>query len=853
MLVQPRSPDPAERISASSAPCVAIRGARANNLRNVDVDFVKGALTVVTGVSGSGKSSLVGDILEAEARRRFLESLSLYERQGTREGPEAPVEAVNGLGVAVAIGPERQMRGQRSTVGTVTEIAHHLAVLLAWLGERRCLECNARMRREQEQWVCPDCHTVAPLARPRHFSPRNYAAACPTCHGIGTLRGPNPQKLIVHPEKPLCAGAMYSPGFFPKGYLCKPFNGGYDCLQALAARYGFDPAATPWNKMSPEAQRAFLFGDPEPLEVTYTSRTGRTRTRRDLFPGFYGWIRDWDVGGTYTDTQVCPDCHGARLRPEYAAVQLNGHGLHSLSEMPLSELYEVLRDLQDGWPEIASQQGHPVREIVEPALHTALARLRFLLAVGLGYIHLNRLASTLSAGEAQRIRLAGLLGSGLVHLTVLLDEPSRGLHPCEVDALLAALSDLRNVGNTVIVVEHDPQLIRAADYLIDMGPGAGVLGGEVVAQGTPDQVAQADTVTARWLRGERRLDLGPRRPVTAWMTIRGARANNLKGEDVRLPLGVLCGICGVSGSGKSTLLIDTLGRALAPIKQTTSVAYQDVEPGAHEAIEGAPRRAILVDQAKKGLHSPASFLGLTQLLHALYAESEDAQALGLDEQKLGSRCSACRGSGEIALDMGFLPAVHTFCEVCQGSGYRPEAWQVRVRGVALPEVFAMTIDQVYERFGDLPGLARPLAIARQVGLGYLALRQPGYALSGGEAQRLKIVQELNQRGRREKAGHRDRPLDTLYILDEPTVGQHLEDVARLVTVLHRLVGEAPTNTVLVIEHHPNLLASCDWLIELGPGGGPDGGTVIASGPPEVVARQETPTAVYLRRVLEGGL
>ena len=826
--LRPRSRSAKDK--AGRSPYIAIRDAHAHNLKGVNVDFPKAALTVVTGVSGSGKSSLVGDVLESEARRRFLETLSLYERQSTHEGPEAPVGAVTGLGVAITVGSERRLYDRRATIGTATEVSHHLAVLLAGIGERHCLECGAVMSRGIE-WLCPACQATAPIAEPRHFSSSTYAAACLTCHGVGTLQVPKPEKLIIHPEKPLCAGAMYSPGFFPKGFLGKPFNGGYDMLQALAARYHFDPATTPWNQMTPEAQQAFLFGDPEPMSVTFRSRTGRTHTSIQAFPGFYGWLRDWDVGGTYTETQDCPDCHGTRLRPDYTTVTLGGHNIHQLSEMPLSKLVQVLEGLAT--PETQAQ-------IAGPSLRTALRRLGFLLQVGLGYLHLNRLSSTLSAGEAQRVKLAGLLGSGLTSLTVLLDEPSRGLHPSEVHALLTALFDLRDEGNTVIVVEHDPLLIRAADHLVDLGPGAGVDGGKIVAQGEPEQVAQAETLTAAWLRGERRVDLHrPRRGPRGWLTIRGARANNLRGEEVQLPLGTLVGVCGVSGSGKSTLMIDTLGRALAPKKQTTSVAREPLEPGVHEAIEGAPRRTIMVDQARAGVVSPADYLGLSQPLRALYAASDDAQALGLDEKQLARRCSVCNGHGSIKMDMGFLPDVHTPCETCRGTGYLPEAWEVRLRGLALPELIALTIDQVYDLWGDEETLARPLTAARDVGLGYLALRQPGYTLSGGEAQRLKIAGELCHK----------TPAETLYILDEPTVGQHLEDVARLTGVLHRLVDDG--HTVLVIEHHSHVLAACDWLVELGAGGGPDGGRVIATGAPEMLADGDTPTAPYLREVLEG--
>jgi len=812
----------------TSQPVIAIRQARLHNLKQVDVDFPKGALTVVTGLSGSGKSSLVSDVLESEARRRFLETLTLYERQGTHEGPQAEVDSVSGLGVALSVTAERLAYSLRATVGTLTEISHHLAALLAVVGERTCLRCGAGMERQVEQWSCPACGATAELAHPQHFSASTYAAACQHCNGVGSLRQPAPEKLIIAPEKPLLAGAMYSPGFFPKGYLGKPFNHGHYLVLALAERYGFDPFGTPWNAMSAAAQQAFLFGDPNPMPVTVHSRTGRTFTHSATFPGFYGFLRDWDVGGTYTVTQPCPRCNGARLRPEYLAVRLAGHNIHELGQMTLAQLSASLEELR---------LPPATRPLVSAALPTIRQRLGFLNQVGLSYLHLERVAGTLSAGEVQRIRLAGLLGSGLTSLTLLLDEPTRGLHPSEVEALLQALQALRKEGNTVIVVEHDPLVMRHADHLVDMGPGAGEAGGRVAAQGSPAQVAQADTLTARWLRGERQIAHSARHKAPRWMTLYGARANNLQGETVRLPLGVLAGVCGVSGSGKSTLIIDTLGRALAPRKQTTSVAYEPVEPGEHQRIEGAPRRVLLVDQSRRGLGSPASFLNLTPPLRALYAASEDARALGLSEQDLAARCSACGGSGLLHLEMGFLPDIALPCEVCQGTGYLAEAWQVRLKGCSLPQVYSLTIDQVFDLFGGEERLAHPLQAARDVGLGYLVLRQPGRALSGGEVQRLKIAQEL---------ALKSSP-GTLYLLDEPTVGQHLEDVQRLVGVLRRLVDEG--GSVIVVEHHPHLLAACDWLVELGPGGGPQGGRIIASGPPEQLARGDTPTAPYLREVL----
>ncbi len=820
---------------------ISVRNATANNLKSVSIDIPKSKITVVTGPSGSGKSSLVRDVLQAEAERRFYESLSLYERQGTHEGPKAPVDSVSGLGVSVAI-TSRRSRGAgfwlvyavRTTVGVVTEISNHLAALFSILGEHLCPHCQTAMHR-RNSWVCPECDRKMPLYGPRDFSRRTYTSACEECSGVGHQQKPVPEKLIIHPEKPICAGAMYSPGYFPRGYFCQPTSVAAGALKALGRRYGFDPKSTPWKSMSTDAQHAFLFGDPERLDITYlgTQRGEKVEVNaKSQWAGFYKWVSDWDVGGTYTERVTCGKCGGSGLRPEFLRVKLLGYNIYECNMLPIFKLKRVLQKLK-----LRRRD-----EVARGSLSKVMKRLSFLEKVGLTYIHLDREASTLSAGEAQRVVLSSLLGSGLTSLTVILDEPTRGMHPSEVEALVDALSGLRDDGNTVIVVEHDPVVIQAADEIADMGPGSGTLGGELVAQGTPSEVMKSNTITGKWLRGDKRTKgrLEKRTPI-AWMTIKGARENNLQNLTLDIPLGVLTGVCGVSGSGKSTLFLDTIGRELAPKKFTTSVSHEPIQPGEHDSIQGRPRRTIILDQGRKGIRSPGHALGLFKPLTQAYSESEDAKALDIGFETLSKPCSVCEGHGRIKIEMGFLPNVYETCETCQGTGRSPEAWDVRIKGISLPELNRLTLAELYDMFRDYEEVARRIRPALEVGLDYLALRQPSVTLSGGEIQRLKIAQEFSKGGEH----------GNLFIIDEPTVGQHLEDVERLIEVLHKLVDRG--NSVIVVEHHPNVLAACDYLIELGPGGGPDGGRIIAAGIPEKLADSGTPTSVYIREVLEGSL
>jgi excinuclease ABC subunit A len=818
-LAVPR-PRSRPRRGRRSGSVIRVRRAAANNLRNVSLDIRKGAITALVGVSGSGKSSLLVDVVAAEASRRLLECLSMYERQSVKEGPEAPVASVEGLGPTVLVAPQRR-RWTRSTVGSQSDLSFNLAVLLAYAGEQECERCGTRQRRRLTPagavWRCPNCGEESKPVTPRQFLPSAYEAACLGCAGLGWVQEPREEKLIVDADAPLCGGAMYSPGFYPQGYLCKPGNGGYDMVQALSARHGFDPASTPWRKMTAAARTAFLFGDDEPLEVQFRTRV-KESIRTVRWPGFYTLLGS-DVGGLYTDHVTCPACAGERLRPEFRRVGLRGRNRAALHAMPLVELSPLLARVRK-----------PTLAIAEHALATARARLSFLARVGLGYVTLDRPSGSLSAGEAQRLRLAALLGGELTGMTVLLDEPSRGLHPSEVAELGGELAALCEQGNTVVLVDHDWELIRHADEVVVLGPGAGRGGGRIVERTTPAKLVRSPAGHADVGRRVRRKPAGE-------LVIRRPRENNLRGEDVTIPLGVLVGLCGVSGSGKSTLAADTLGRALAPAKLTSTWPDEPVQPGVHDGIDGAPARTIVVDQHTQGVTSPGALLGVSASLRRLYAASDAAVAAGSSVDDLAPRCDGCHGRGLVREEMGFLPDVRRACDACDGTGYTAEVRNLRVRGRSLPELEALTLEHVHELWSDVDAVARPLETAVDLGLGYLVVRQPAFSLSGGELQRLKLVRELG----------RKNVEPTLFILDEPTVGQSESDVARLVAVLDRLVDRG--NTVLVVDHHPGLLAACDRLMELGPGAGPDGGRVVASGTPEQLARRSTSTAPYLREAL----
>ena len=807
---------------------IEIRGASVNNLRDITVEIPKRRLTAVVGVSGSGKSSLVRDVLASEAERRLLECLSMYERQSVREGPQSQVDSVTGLGPTLTVGSERRLFNPRSTVGTVTELSAHLGALLAYAGQRACPECGGPQRRVEARsgsaWRCAHCRTEGPAAEPDDFSPAHYEAACLHCHGMGRVPQPRIDRLIAKPDKPICGGAMYSPGFYPRGYLCKPPNGGYWALQGLAKNHGFDPFQTPWNAMSEQAREAFLFGEEDvelPPEITRSAFGGK-------WQGVYRIVGNWDVGGLYTDRLPCPECAGGKLRPLFLDVVVAGMNRQALFGEPIAEVLGHLErfDLPDKVPAWAAW-----------SLDMVSRRLAFLVRTGLSYLNLDRLTATLSAGEAQRVKLASLLGSDLTGMTVLLDEPSRGLHPREVEVLGDTLTNLVSKGNTVVVVDHDPRLFAKADNYILLGPGAGPAGGEVVAAGPPSNVRTNPTARDLLDPPVPSRATTPRIAPRKWMTVVKPTENNLMGDDVAIPLGVLTGMCGVSGSGKSTLAIDIVARALTPRQISTSVASTPVDPGEHERIDGAPSRVIHTDQSRTGITTPGAFLGLLGPLRKQYAHTAVAQAAGLGADDLTPACDGCKGKGAVRMDMGFLSPVQLPCDVCDATGYRAEVRRIEVRGHTLPELERQPLFEVLALWDDLDTIANPLRTALDLGLGYLTLTQTVESLSGGERQRLKLV----------KAMARTNAQPTMYILDEPTAGLHATDVARLITGLDGLVRRG--HSVLAVDHDPAFLACCDWLIELGPGAGPNGGRVVATGTPEMVAAADTPTAPYLAEVL----
>jgi excinuclease ABC subunit A len=939
--------------------CLRIRGARTHNLKNIDLDLPRGKLVVITGLSGSGKSSLAFDTLYAEGQRRYVESLSAYARQFLQLMEKPDVDLIEGLSPAIAIEQKASSHNPRSTVGTVTEIHDYLRLLFARVGQPHCpdhpeqalaaqsvaqmvdaalaLPADARVivlapavrerkgefadlldelqaqgfvrlridgaivevqelpklartekhsidvvvdrlkvRAEARQrfaesfetalrvgggrallldtdngteqlfsnrYACPICAYSAPDLEPRLFSFNSPSGACPGCDGLGRVDFFDELRVVEHPELSLAAGAI--PGWDRR-------NSHYFQLLSSLARHAGVDIGLPFNELPPPFRQRVLHGTgDEAVAFTYTSDRGRKVTRRHPFEGVLpNMERRWretdspavrEALGRLRSARACPVCGGTRLRREARFVFVGSgsqrRAIFEIEHAPLAATLAYFDTLQltGARAEVAARI---VREIT--------ARLRFLNDVGLTYLTLDRTADTLSGGEAQRIRLASQIGSGLTGIMYVLDEPSIGLHHRDNARLIATLKHLRDLGNSVLVVEHDEDAIRAADHVVDMGPGAGVHGGEVVAAGTPQAIEQeAASLTGAYLAGRRRIEVPPARipPGLDWLRLAGAHGNNLKHVDLELPVGLLVCVSGVSGSGKSTLINDTLAAAVA-----RSVYGSGAEPAPYASIEGLEffDKVILVDQSPIGRtprSNPATYTGLFTPIRELFAETPMARERGYEAGRFsfnvkGGRCEACQGDGLIKVEMHFLPDVYVPCDACRGRRYNRETLEVRYKGRNIAEVLALTVEDAVQFFGAVPVLARKLALLSDVGLGYLQLGQSAVTLSGGEAQRVKLSLELSKRdtGR------------TLYVLDEPTTGLHFHDIALLLRVLHQLRNAG--NTVVVIEHNLDVIKTADWVIDLGPDGGDGGGRIIATGTPERIAEQASSyTGRHLRKVL----
>jgi excinuclease ABC subunit A len=934
---------------------IKIRGARTHNLKNINLDLPRNRLTVITGLSGSGKSSLAFDTLYAEGQRRYVESLSAYARQFLELMEKPDVDLIEGLSPAIAIEQKATSHNPRSTVGTVTEIHDYLRLLYARAGTPHCPEhgqpleaqsvaqmvdtvlalpeetrlmilapvvagrkgeqqdlfaelraqgfvrlrvdgqvceienlpklgkhtrhCidivvdrlkarpDARQRLAESfetalvhaegravaveldsgrehlfsaRFACPVCSFALQELEPRLFSFNNPLGACPQCDGLGSIQFFDPARVVAYPHLSLAAGCIR--GWDRRNQFY------FQMLTSLAAHYRFD-IETPFEALPEAVRQVVLYGSgKDKLPFRYLSESGRTVVREH---GFEGIIHNLERRYKETDSvavreelakylnnKPCPACAGTRLRVEARHVTIGGRTLPQVSALPLAAAREFFATVQLG--------GHKA-QVAEKIVKEIANRLQFLINVGLEYLALDRSAETLSGGEAQRIRLASQIGSGLTGVMYVLDEPSIGLHQRDNARLLATLAELRDLGNTVIVVEHDEEAIRAADHVLDLGPGAGVQGGVIVAEGTPEEiVAHPDSLTGAYLSGRRSIAVPARRqPVNPLQQLRitGARGNNLKHITVELPVGLFTCITGVSGSGKSTLINDTLYAAAA--RHLYGAA---AEPAAHEAIEGLEffDKVISVDQSPIGRtprSNPATYTGLLTPIRELFAGVPEARSRGYGPGRFsfnvkGGRCEACQGDGLIKVEMHFLPDIFVPCDVCHGRRYNRETLEIRYKGRNIHEVLQMTVEQAHEFFAAVPIVARKLKTLMDVGLGYIELGQSATTLSGGEAQRVKLSLELSKRdtGR------------TLYILDEPTTGLHFHDIDMLLKVLHRLRDHG--NTIVVIEHNLDVIKTADWLIDLGPEGGEGGGTIVSAGTPEQVAQSaESYTGRYLAKVL----
>jgi excinuclease ABC subunit A len=834
-------------------PQITIRNARLHNLKNVSLTIPKNQLVVFTGLSGSGKSTLAFDTLHKEGQRQYMESLGLVTDGLTRP----PVDSIEGLSPSISVDQHLTNHSPRSTVGTATEVYTYLRVLFARLGHRPCPKCGGDVPPSSdfasEEWEddaetdaaypCPHCGHPIPELSMTHFSFNKPAGACPTCTGLGSVHDARLETL-VDVERSILDGAVYGwDAFFIARYQ--------QALQAAGKHYGFDfDPAQPVKHYNPIQRDLLLYGV---NSAQFKRHFPKVKTPDAVARGYFEGIVT-NLLRRYADrandpdyrekmekmlvSQTCPDCGGTRLRPESRAVTVAGRTLIEVSRLPLAELLDWVEALPKHTPT-------DLQAISEPIITDLRGRIRRLVDVGVGYLTLERSSPTLSAGEAQRLRLAALLGSGLTGVLYILDEPTIGLHPRDNQRLLTVLKQLRDLGNTVLVIEHDLDFLRAADYVVDFGPGAGQDGGRVVAAGTPQEIAVATgSLTGQYLAGTLTLPRPPRRPVNGKaIVIRGARQHNLKDITARIPLGMLVAITGASGSGKSSLLFDIFDKAARQrFNGSTDL------PGEHDSIEGWHYldRVITMDQSAIGRSTRSNAATYTDAftpLREAFAASAEAKRRGLSARHFsfntpGGRCERCEGAGVLTVSMHFLPDVPVRCPACHGRRFKKEVLAVKYNGVDIAEALDLTIAEALPLFAKIPAVAARLQVMVDVGLGYLQLGPPATTLSGGEAQRVKLAKEL---GRKSK-GH------TLYLLDEPTTGLHVADTARLLGLLQRLVSAG--NSVIAIEHNLELIRSADWVIDLGPEGGSAGGEIVAEGTPEQVARvAESRTGAYL---LSGG-
>ncbi|ACS84535.1 excinuclease ABC subunit UvrA [Musicola paradisiaca] len=940
---------------------IEIRGARTHNLKNINLIIPRDKLIVVTGLSGSGKSSLAFDTLYAEGQRRYVESLSAYARQFLSLMEKPDVDHIEGLSPAISIEQKSTSHNPRSTVGTITEIHDYLRLLFARVGEPRCPEhdipldaqtvsqmvdsvlsqpegkrlmllapivkerkgehtktlenlatqgyiraridgevCDLsdppklelqkkhtievvidrfKVRNDLAQrlaesfetalelsggtaivadmdddsvpellfsanFACPVCGYSMHELEPRLFSFNNPAGACPSCDGLGVQQFFDPARVIQNGELSLAGGAI-------RGWDRRNFYY-FQMLRSLAEHYEFDVEA-PYDSLSPATQKVILYGSgKENVEFKYINDRGDTSVRRHPFEGVLNNMerryKETESAAVreelakFISNRPCASCHGTRLREEARHVFVEQTTLPQIADMSIGHALAFFGNMT-----LSGQRA----KIAEKVLKEIGDRLRFLVNVGLNYLSLSRSAETLSGGEAQRIRLASQIGAGLVGVMYVLDEPSIGLHQRDNERLLDTLIHLRDLGNTVIVVEHDEDAIRAADHIIDIGPGAGVHGGQVIAEGTAAQImAEPASLTGQFLSGQRKIDIPPQRipaDPTKVLKLIGARGNNLKDVTLTLPVGLFTCITGVSGSGKSTLINDTL----FPIAQRQLNGGELNEPAPYREIQGLEYfdKVIDIDQSPIGRtprSNPATYTGVFTPIRELFAGVPEARSRGYNPGRFsfnvrGGRCEACQGDGVIKVEMHFLPDIYVPCDQCKGKRYNRETLEIKYKGKSIHEVLEMTIEEAREFFDAIPALARKLQTLIDVGLSYIRLGQSATTLSGGEAQRVKLARELSKRGTGQ----------TLYILDEPTTGLHFADIQQLLAVLHQLRDQG--NTIVVIEHNLDVIKTADWIVDLGPEGGSGGGEILVSGTPETVAQcEKSHTARFLKPILERG-